>query len=111
MPYIDTVNSNATLPYMPDYLTGNHGNSYDEEENPQRRKNDVALNVDCSADRKSSHYQSAKHREIENQYALASLHSGQVRYNLVNGISFRKILDINSFFPQRVLHVTQTTRI
>ena len=55
------------------------------------------LNVNCSSDSDSGHYQSARHREIENQNALASLHSGQVRYNLVNGISFRKILDINSF--------------
>tara|TARA_B100000282_G_C31677905_1_gene465296 strand:- start:621 stop:956 length:336 start_codon:yes stop_codon:yes gene_type:complete len=111
MPYIYTVNSSAALPYVPDYLTGNHTNSYDEEENPQRRKKDVALNVNCSSDSDSGHYQSARHREIENQNALASLHSGQVRYNLVNGISFRKILDINSFFPQRVLHVIQTTSI
>jgi len=111
MPYADTVNSRAALPYVPDYLTGNHSNSYDEEENPQRRKNDVALNVNYSSDHDSSHYQSAKHREIENQNALASLRSGQVRYDLVNGISFQKILDINSFFPQRVLHVTQTTSI
>ncbi|MAL86986.1 MAG: hypothetical protein CMI23_11600 [Opitutae bacterium] len=111
MPYIYTVNSSAALPYVPDYLTGNHTNSYDEEENPQRRKKDVALNVNCSSDSDSGHYQSARHREIENQNALASLRSGQVRYNLVNGISFRKILDINSFFPQRVLHVIQTTSI
>ena len=111
MPYIYTVNSSAALPYVPDYLTGNHTNSYDEEENPQRRKKDVALNVNCSSDSDSRHYQSARHREIENQNALASLRSGQVRYNLVNGISFRKILDINSFFPQRVLHVIQTTSI
>ena len=86
MPYIDTVNSNATLPYVPDYLTGNHNNSFTKKKILAGDKNDVALNVDCSADRESSHYQSAKHREIENQYALASLHSGQVRYNLVNGI-------------------------
>jgi len=111
MPYIYTVNSSAALPYVPDYLTGNHTNSYDEEENPQRRKKDVALNVNCSSDSDSGHYQSARHREIENQNALASLRSGQVRYNLINGISFRKILDINSFFPQRVLHVIQTTSI
>ena len=110
MPYLDTVNSSAVLPHVPYYLTGNHSNSYDEE-NPQRRKNDVALNVNCSSDHDSSHYQSARHREIENRNALASLRSGQVRYNLINGISFQKILDINSFFPQRVLHVTQTTSI
>ena len=65
MPYVDTVNSSAALPYVPDYLTGNHSNSLDEEENPQRRKNDVALNVNCSSDHDSTHYQSARHREIQ----------------------------------------------
>ena len=36
-------------------------------------KNDVALNVNCSSDHDSSHYQSARYREIENRNALAHL--------------------------------------
>ena len=110
MPSIETVISSTSLPYVPGYLTNNH-NNFHEDENTRGHKEDVALNVNCSTDRDDTNNQSTSRYNSSEHYALASLRSGHVRETLVNRTNFLNILNINSFFPQRVLHMTQTTSL